>query len=110
MLETGDQVRVDLEKPLVQVVADPLEQQRLGGQRCVLKRLQLLVATHPHGQVREAHFARVPAVQGELDVFLEPPGPVDRKSTRLNSSHVAISYADLCLKQRAPAGPEGGGE
>src|SRR5690625_6730322 len=23
----------------------------------------------------------------------------DRKSTRLNSSHVAISYADFCLKQ-----------
>src|SRR5690625_5457880 len=24
----------------------------------------------------------------------------DRKSTRLNSSHVAISYADLCLKKK----------
>src|SRR5690625_6518955 len=24
----------------------------------------------------------------------------DRKSTRLNSSHVAISYADFCLKQK----------
>src|SRR5690625_7111438 len=26
--------------------------------------------------------------------------PLDRKSTRLNSSHVAISYAVFCLKQR----------
>src|SRR5690625_2715546 len=25
---------------------------------------------------------------------------IDRKSTRLNSSHVAISYADFCLKKR----------
>src|SRR5207253_7558187 len=26
--------------------------------------------------------------------------PADRKSTRLNSSHVAISYADFCLKKK----------
>src|SRR5690625_7085810 len=31
-----------------------------------------------------------------------PPGAVrvDRKSTRLNSSHVAISYAVFCLKKK----------
>src|SRR5437870_10539143 len=30
-----------------------------------------------------------------------PPAPVgDRKSTRLNSSHVAISYAVFCLKKK----------
>src|SRR5690606_42129295 len=28
----------------------------------------------------------------------EPQPPVDRKSTRLNSSHVKISYAVFCLK------------
>src|SRR5437870_6745413 len=28
--------------------------------------------------------------------------PSDRKSTRLNSSHVAISYADSCLKKKNP--------
>src|SRR5437870_11201116 len=27
-------------------------------------------------------------------------GPGDRKSTRLNSSHVAISYAVFCLKKK----------
>src|SRR3989442_2701180 len=27
-------------------------------------------------------------------------GPVDRKSTRLNSSHVRISYAVFCLKKK----------
>src|SRR5437870_6546380 len=30
--------------------------------------------------------------------------PADRKSTRLNSSHVAISYAVFCLKQKSRAG------
>src|SRR5690606_24622262 len=27
---------------------------------------------------------------------------LDRKSTRLNSSHVKISYADFCLKKKKP--------
>src|SRR6266508_3780302 len=30
----------------------------------------------------------------------DPPRPEDRKSTRLNSSHVAISYAVFCLKKK----------
>src|SRR5436305_9330640 len=29
-----------------------------------------------------------------------PPSPEDRKSTRLNSSHVRISYAVFCLKKK----------
>src|SRR3712207_8215581 len=28
------------------------------------------------------------------------PGPTDRKSTRLNSSHANISYAVFCLKKK----------
>src|SRR3712207_8958272 len=34
---------------------------------------------------------------GELRVLCDPP--VDRKSTRLNSSHANISYAVFCLKK-----------
>src|SRR3712207_7350176 len=36
------------------------------------------------------------------DGGLEPgwTGPVDRKSTRLNSSHANISYAVFCLKKK----------
>src|SRR5690349_24074511 len=30
---------------------------------------------------------------------------VDRKSTRLNSSHVEISYAVFCLKKQNPSNP-----
>src|SRR6266480_6685668 len=29
-----------------------------------------------------------------------PGGPTDRKSTRLNSSHMSISYAVFCLKKK----------
>src|SRR5439155_2445779 len=32
------------------------------------------------------------------------PGGKDRKSTRLNSSHVAISYAVVCLKKKNTVG------
>src|SRR5690625_5566199 len=33
-------------------------------------------------------------------VFVHKEGEGDRKSTRLNSSHVAISYAVFCLKKK----------
>src|SRR6266496_4491563 len=38
-----------------------------------------------------------------LGLVTQPPAPVrggDRKSTRLNSSHVEISYAVFCLKKK----------
>src|SRR5690625_6225804 len=35
--------------------------------------------------------------QTDLRVFMDPS---DRKSTRLNSSHVAISYAVFCLQKK----------
>src|SRR5699024_11403452 len=34
------------------------------------------------------------------DIHLAVAGLVDRKSTRLNSSHVSISYAVFCLKNK----------
>src|SRR5258705_5801703 len=30
----------------------------------------------------------------------DPMNPIDRKSTRLNSSHLGISYAVFCLKKK----------
>src|SRR5437870_6419073 len=50
--------------------------------------------------------ARQPAALGRasagptLRVSSVTAGPGDRKSTRLNSSHVAISYAVFCLKKK----------
>src|SRR5256885_10096766 len=32
--------------------------------------------------------------------FFSKPTPLDRKSTRLNSSHLVISYAVFCLKKK----------
>src|SRR5438445_4203116 len=38
---------------------------------------------------------------GRVSVASRPlAGPVDRKSTRLNSSHANISYAVFCLKKK----------
>src|SRR5215510_15937124 len=37
---------------------------------------------------------------GRLLSFCDTVGIQDRKSTRLNSSHVAISYAVFCLKKK----------
>src|SRR5439155_21164515 len=38
-----------------------------------------------------------------INYRLGPFGFLDRKSTRLNSSHVAISYAVFCLKKKKSA-------
>src|SRR5690625_6949708 len=37
-------------------------------------------------------------------MYARVPSGKDRKSTRLNSSHVAISYAVFCLKKQKRAG------
>src|SRR5688572_31907116 len=41
-----------------------------------------------------------PHVRSRLIEYLEAEGIVDRKSTRLNSSHSQISYAVFCLKKK----------
>src|SRR2546426_6885997 len=38
---------------------------------------------------------------------LATAGPIDRKSTRLNSSHLVISYAVFCLKKKKKNKKEG---
>src|SRR5690242_21159855 len=46
--------------------------------------------------------ARVTPERERLDHDVEPgiPASEDRKSTRLNSSHMSISYAVFCLKKK----------
>src|SRR2546426_3936368 len=60
---------------------------------------------HPH---RDLIDASVPVMQqardflsesGTMMILTDPTG-VDRKSTRLNSSHLVISYAVFCLKKK----------
>src|SRR5690625_6961281 len=48
----------------------------------------------------EAHRAQHKSYSAENIMDYESPLLRDRKSTRLNSSHVAISYAVFCLKKK----------
>src|SRR3712207_7501204 len=74
---------------------------------------KLLVWSHwlwfafPHGTVaylllrRPEHFPRGAAqIYATFDLGLIGYWAVDRKSTRLNSSHANISYAVFCLKKK----------
>src|SRR5256885_8358388 len=40
----------------------------------------------------------------QLKTLIHPEGMGDRKSTRLNSSHLVISYAVFCLKKKTRQG------
>src|SRR5690625_6150805 len=47
----------------------------------------------------EVSFVRLSLTNQTSGANMKPP-KIDRKSTRLNSSHVAISYAVFCLKKK----------
>src|SRR3989449_4979193 len=49
--------------------------------------------------VFDVHVNRYPAT-GTVELVRYNPGRLDRKSTRLNSSHGYISYAVFCLKKK----------
>src|SRR5437870_8359821 len=51
-------------------------------------------------EIAHTQLHREPEVLKMLDVRRSGFGVSDRKSTRLNSSHVAISYAVFCLKKK----------
>src|SRR5207253_9394098 len=81
----------DLAPPPEKVRATPLVRrlaQELGVD------LDALTGTGPQGRITEQD-VRGAAAPGE-----GRREPLDRKSTRLNSSHVAISYAVFCLKKK----------
>src|SRR3712207_7393908 len=58
----------------------------------------------PDEQLDQVPFLRFPEDSVELRYLRERRadlgGPIDRKSTRLNSSHANISYAVFCLKKK----------
>src|SRR2546430_3631280 len=61
-----------------------------------LFRSDVLSWSGPGGPAQAAAKAKVHTVQGRI---IEPE-ELDRKSTRLNSSHSQISYAVFCLKKK----------
>src|SRR5439155_26251434 len=68
----------------------------------VYRRDVAVVAELPHARPRDLG-PRRPArsiLIGAWAVEPNRPARPDRKSTRLNSSHVAISYAVFCLKKK----------
>src|SRR3712207_7666520 len=77
-----------------------------------LFRSDLVVDDEVHGaagampaQARQAEALRHHPLSGEGRVAMDEErhrrgAPIDRKSTRLNSSHANISYAVFCLKKK----------
>src|SRR5690349_22579578 len=53
-----------------------------------------------HAAAAFAAFQREAVVEAEVVERGQRGVPADRKSTRLNSSHVEISYAVFCLKKK----------
>src|SRR5256885_13119345 len=50
--------------------------------------------------IPDLNFLRVQHRAADDDPIISSKGPEDRKSTRLNSSHLVISYAVFCLKKK----------
>src|SRR3712207_6951441 len=64
------------------------------------ERLRAIVKVHPHPSLATADDIDRRAVLVRRDAGHPAPLDVDRKSTRLNSSHANISYAVFCLKKK----------
>src|SRR5699024_11623283 len=62
------------------------------------------VVEHRRADPQQLRFVDLARTGRPAELVLPPPPDVpadeDRKSTRLNSSHVSISYAVLCLKKK----------
>src|SRR5688572_32461024 len=60
------------------------------------------LAECPDAITSRAHARASRRLRGEriLQLRKDPAGQLDRKSTRLNSSHSQISYAVFCLKKK----------
>src|SRR5689334_24353716 len=62
---------------------------------------QLELGRHRHGRQCIQHVVLAGQVERDLEVgHGDAVAALDRKSTRLNSSHSSISYAVFCLKKK----------
>src|SRR5690606_39299934 len=66
----------------------------------VLQRSVRYVANVPGIPVGRLIVLGPPGIQVGVELFFLQGAAQDRKSTRLNSSHVKISYAVFCLKKK----------
>src|SRR5262245_51431852 len=72
-------------------VDEALELQRVVAVACGFQRRR---------QMADGHGAEPALGGGSLPRIVDDEGVEDRKSTRLNSSHLGISYAVFCLKKK----------
>src|SRR5437870_12691637 len=84
------------------LIAPAIEAMEFFFQRYVDHRDLHSFPTRRSSDLREGSGCRGPAPRGPGEAQRERGGFAgsDRKSTRLNSSHVAISYAVFCLKKK----------
>src|SRR5690625_3880277 len=87
-----------------------LREQEIGAQLTLIEEIEAHL--HPQAQLRviksfETYLAENPSFNAQYILTTHSPTLAssikmekDRKSTRLNSSHVAISYAVFCLKKK----------
>src|SRR5436190_18242083 len=68
-------------------------------ERQFLSLADLPAAPGSEWRVRDALMAALPKWAREI-AKVDSAGNIDRKSTRLNSSHTVISYAVFCLKKK----------
>src|SRR6266498_5307356 len=99
-----------MRKALLQLVADgSIVAQKIAGQKKQIEKielarasLQLLVSAdqRPELVMEASGEIGIEAIEQHANVLAKRVAPIDRKSTRLNSSHVRISYAVFCLKKK----------
>src|SRR5699024_11793426 len=83
--------------------------QRLGNKVIVNRMMLTVIRLVSNREIPKRNIAhhRIETLVGESGLFkpmrLDLGRWVDRKSTRLNSSHVSISYAVFCLKKKNTA-------
>ena len=75
---------------------------QLGFQNDTLRLIQLLDHLDQITRIVLSHVEENPQIPASQFRFTVPVGVdlIDRKSTRLNSSHALISYAVFCLKKK----------
>src|SRR5690606_41667442 len=94
---------VDVGQKLIQGAVNPHEVLRILGPRAVQQHLVSEVQEVYKSQVASIHDKHIQIIVRQMLKrvnVLESGDTKDRKSTRLNSSHVKISYAVFCLKKK----------
>src|SRR5205814_6794232 len=95
--------RIDLQPAVVLDVAELLGRRVVENEndgRYSLRQIEILVEHVGHVHRPVAAIVQQLEILAELPALARVQSVIDRKSTRLNSSHLGISYAVFCLKKK----------